>query len=158
MEGALGEDGREGAGIGGPDELSHVPRSMMSRATEAMKMAKAGWLMSGRNTKRSRMRPKAMQAASVMARLITSGTSHPGRLHARGEGPEQQRADDQHLALGQVHDARGAVDDDEGDRHEAIDETHQGAFDQDLNELDHAGSPMRLMATGAFSLLVVPSW
>ncbi len=66
-----------------------VPRSMMSSATLAMKIAKAGWLISGRKTKRSRIRPKAMQAASVSARLITSGTGHPAafmpavKVHSR---------------------------------------------------------------------------
>lgn len=43
----------------------------------AMKIEKAGWLISGRNTKRSSTRPKAMQAAKVIAMPTTSGTCKP---------------------------------------------------------------------------------
>jgi len=74
------------------------------------------------------------------------------RREGEGEGPEQsqaqrharlvdapghERAEHGHLALGEVHDARGAEDQHERERERAVDRARGHAVDEHLYELGH---------------------
>src|SRR5690606_21888231 len=73
------------------------------------------------------------------------------------EGPKKQRAEDQDLPLRQIHDPRGAVDDHERDRNEAVDQPDQCSFNKRLQEVDHCCSSIRLRTTDARKVPTVPS-
>ena len=111
-----------------------IPRSITSSAMLAMKIANGGWPISGRNTNRSRISPNTTHASSVSTMPASNGICMPNFGDAEREGPEQQRAEHQHLALREIDDLGGAVDHHEGNRHQAVDQADQHAIDDDLHE------------------------
>ena len=138
--------------------VAQGPRSITSSAMLAMKIAKAGWPISGRNTRRSRTSSEGDAREQRQRDAGHERDLHTELRRAEREGPQQQRAEHQHFALREIDDLGGAVDHDEGNRDEAIDQTDQPAIDDDLQELDHAIASTRLMETLVLSWLTVPSW
>src|SRR5438045_1872772 len=87
-------------------------------------------------------------------------SERPGErdVHVLHHRPEDVRAEEQELALGEVQDAARLVDDDEAQGDEGVDAPHHEAVDGELEEELH--QPARSSRTARSDLMraVLPSW
>ena len=127
-DGKIGGNGR----VSAPHTSCATPRRRISSAMLAMKTVNGDSPISGRNSARSRMSAIPTQQMSAI------GTPMPhGSFSAERESPDEQRAEQQDLALRQIDDARGAVDHDERHGDQPVDEADQQSVDDHLERIDH---------------------
>ena len=151
QHGAAGEDGGIRAGFGAPDGLLEAAQQNEQR-DGGHDGGEAG--LADERAEQAAFQQQAAEGAGDEGQRQAG----PERQAEQADGgPDQEAAEHDQLALREVHDAGGAVDDDEGEGDEAVDEAGERAADDGLQQRNHAASSTSLRATRTVMALSLPS-